>query len=148
MLSSCDLFIINDEWRLFLPKNCQVPVVCSRQCHTFKFFSVASECKPEEILKRCQKIWYVCSLPPDVFVVCRQGEDEVVGESARGCWHEHYYKFWIQKLELFLSNVLSPLDRLPTFRRASPVVGLPLTPLDRLVGATLVWSLPSFPVPT
>jgi hypothetical protein len=28
-------------------------------------------------------------------------------------------------LQLYLSNVLSPLDRLPTFCRASPVVGVP-----------------------
>jgi hypothetical protein len=51
-------------------------------------------------------------------------------------------KFRLVCLELFLSNLLSPLERLPTFRKVSLVVGLHLEPLDRLVGPTLVWSLP------
>jgi len=40
-------------------------------------------------------------------------------------------------LEPFLSNMLSPLVRLPTF-----AVQGHIKPLDRLVGPALVWSLP------
>jgi hypothetical protein len=46
--------------------------------------------------------------------------------------------------ELFLSNILCPLDRIPTFAGRVQWWGCHLKPLVKLVVPTLVWSLPFY----
>jgi hypothetical protein len=45
-------------------------------------------------------------------------------------------------LQLFLSSMLIPLDKLPTFRRASPAVRVPPQASEKVISSQLACSLP------